>query len=104
MPSTPIIPQRHLQFEFNKLLEASVSENTHKSHRAGMEAYYKACELLHCQAWPPTLNSIVQFVLHSSRSGLAFSTVRSYLYAISYQCKLNQIYDPESEFLVTKLL
>jgi hypothetical protein len=91
MPSTPIIPQRHIQFEFNKLLKASVSENTHKSHCAGMEAYYKACEPLHCQAWPLSLNSIVQFVLQSSRSGLAYSTVRSYLYVISYQCKLNQI-------------
>jgi hypothetical protein len=72
MPSTPIIPQRHLQSEFNKLLEASVSENTHKSHRAGMEAYHKACKFLDCQAWPPTLNFIAQFVLHSSRSGLAY--------------------------------
>jgi hypothetical protein len=69
-----------------------------------MGAYHKACKFLDCQAWPPTLNSIVQFVLHSSRSGLAYSTVGSYFYAISYKCKLNQIHDPTSEFLVSKLL
>ncbi|XP_062610807.1 MAP kinase-activating death domain protein-like [Saccostrea cucullata] len=41
LPSAPIFPQHHLQSEFAKLLDASVSENTHKSHRAGMAAYYK---------------------------------------------------------------
>lgn len=71
LPRTPIIPQHHLQSEFAKLLEASVSENTHKSHRAGMLGYNKVCNLLDCVAWPPSLNTVVQFVLHSSSSGLA---------------------------------
>nr|XP_022334289.1 uncharacterized protein LOC111131174 isoform X2 [Crassostrea virginica] len=104
LSSTSIIPQYHLQSEFAKLLDASVSANTHKSHRAGMAAYYKVCKLLDCAPWPPSLNSVVQFVLHSSSSGLAYSTVRSYLSAISFHCKLQSVPDPTPEFLVTKLL
>lgn len=47
---------------------------------------------------------MVQYLLHLSTSGLAYSTARSYLSAISYNCKLQGIGDPTSQFLVTKLL
>ena len=95
----------HLQSEFNKLLNAAVSENTHRSHNAGLNAYYKFCsEQQLVQNWPPNLSSVVQFILHLSLKGLAYSTARTYIAALSYYCKLQRFHDPTSEFLVIKLL
>ena len=100
-----ILHKPHLQSELNKLLDASISQNTHRAYNAGVQAYHKFCsESQIPECWPPNLPALVQFLLHLSFKGLAYSTARSYIAALSYQCKLQGVYDPTSEFLVCKLL
>jgi hypothetical protein len=72
--------------------------------KVALISYEKFCRQFQLSCWPPTLGSVVQYLLHLSSSGLAYSTARSYLSALSYQCKLHGILDPTSEFLITKLL
>lgn len=84
---------------------AAVSKNTHRAHAVGLNSYNKFCEANAVDApWPPTLRTIIQYLLTLSSSGLAFSTVRAYISAISYHCKINQMTDPSTEFIVVKLL
>ena len=42
--------------------------------------------------------------LHLSFKGIAYSTARTYIAALSYHCKLQRFHDPTSEFLIIKLL
>lgn len=100
----PVFLQHYLQSEFDRLLDAAVSENTHKVQKVGILSYKNFCRQTGLAYWPPTLCSVVQYLVHLSSSGLAYSTARSYLSAISYHCKLQGIDDPTSEFLITKLL
>lgn len=74
-----------------KLSEAFVSKNTHKSNRGELAVSSKLCSLLKCMA---SSIATVQLVLHSLSSGLAFTTVRSYLCAISFLSKLQNTLDP----------
>ena len=100
----PVFLQLYLQSEFDRFLDAAVSENTHKVQKVGILSYENFCRQNGLAYWPPTLCSVVQYLVHLSSLGLVYSTARSYLSAISYHCKLQGIDDPTSEFLITKLL
>lgn len=54
--------------------------------------------------WPPSLESVVQFVAYLSAKSLSYATVRSYLAGLSYFTKLQGYKDPTDQFLVSKLL
>lgn len=54
--------------------------------------------------WPPTLQSIVEFVAHLSAQGVAPSTVKSYLSGVSFKCKMDGHIDVTQFFLIKKML
>ncbi|KAJ8319735.1 hypothetical protein KUTeg_002713 [Tegillarca granosa] len=54
--------------------------------------------------WPPPLVHVIQFIAALSLRGLAHSTSRLYVAAISYECKINNLPDVTNNFIITKLL
>lgn len=85
-------------------LEASVSKNTHKSHRGELAVYSKLCNLLKCIEWVSQLQLCNSFYIyyHLDLHLLQVRQVRSYLSAISFLSKLQNTLDPEiSCFKVT---
>ena len=54
--------------------------------------------------WPPPLDHLINFIAYLSVKGLAPSTARSYVSAISFKCKLIANSDPSKHFLVIKVL
>lgn len=90
---------------WDRLLHAALSENTHRAYQAGFNSYHYFCtQYGHNCIWPPSLESVVQFVAYLSAKGLSYATVRSYLAGLSYFTKLQGFQDPTDQFLVSKLL
>ena len=54
--------------------------------------------------WPPNVNEIMDFIAYLSITGCAPSTIKSYISAISYYCKINNLYDATQQFVVRKML
>lgn len=54
--------------------------------------------------WPPELEHVVQFISYLSLQGLSYSTARSYVSAVSFQCKIYNKPDITNNFLVAKVL
>ena len=79
----PVFLQHYLQSEFDRPLDVAVSENTHVVQKVAILCYQNFCRQTGFAYWPPTLCSVVQYLVHLSSSGLAYSTARSYLSAIS---------------------
>ena len=95
----------HLQIEIPLLLQAPLSENTQKTYayQTGLQAYYEFSHSAQYNIWPPTSDSVVQFVAYLSVKGLSYATVRSYL-GVSYYTKLQGHQDLTNHFLVCKFL
>ena len=58
----------------------------------------------HQISWPPTTQQLSQFIAFLSLRHYSSSTVRSYLAAISYYCKISGIPDTTQSFVVQKTL
>ena len=58
----------------------------------------------HQRSWPPTVNLVIDFVAFLSLQGYASSSIKSYISAISFQCKINNQEDVTQNFVVKKLL
>lgn len=50
------------------------------------------------------IGSVVQYLFHLSSFRIVYWISQSYLFALSYHCKLQGIHDPTSEIQITKLL
>lgn len=104
-PSPQLLSTPHFQYEIDRLLHAAHSENTHRAYQAGFNSYHYFCtQYGHNCIWPPSLESVVQFVAYLSAKGLSYATVRSYIAGLSYFTKLQGFQDPTDQFLVSKLL
>ena len=89
----------------NKLLHDSISENTGKVYKQGMQSFYNFrvnCEFQ--QTWPPPLDHILNFIAYLSEQGCSFSTVKCYMSGISFLINLNGWNNPLETFLVKKLM
>ena len=90
----------HLQVEIALLLQAALSENTHKTYKTGLQVYYEFGRSAKYNIWPPASD----FVAYLSMKGLSYATVRSYLAGVSYYTKFQGHLDSSNQYLVCKLL
>lgn len=54
--------------------------------------------------WPPQLSEITNFIADLSLKGLSYATARSYVSAISFNCKIQNFPDVPNNFIIAKLL
>ena len=103
--STGIIYDVDLFCEVNRLLDAAVSENTKRAYASGTRSFDEFRSVYNRSLdWPPSLQDVVDFIAHFSAGLLATSTVRSYISAVSYRCKIQGFVDPTQSFVVSKLM
>ena len=88
-----------------QILNASMSANTAKSYSSALDIF-KNFRVQQCRqaTWPPNVNEIMDFIAYLSITGCAPSTIKSYISAISYYCKINNLYDATQQFVVRKML
>ncbi|XP_062608427.1 uncharacterized protein LOC134270246 isoform X2 [Saccostrea cucullata] len=93
------------QSTVNSLLDASLSVNTSKVYKQGLQAFYRfRSETSFEQVWPPPIDHIINFIAYMSENGCSFSTVKSYLAGISFSINVHGWFNPIDSFLVRKLL
>ena len=92
-----------IQFEIDRLLRASTAESTQETYDRGLTLFATfRYEFQLLSSWPPSLDQVVQFVAYMSVKGLAWSTARTNLMGIAFQCKVSGCLDI-THFLVKKL-
>ena len=103
--STGIIHDVDLFGEVNRLLDAAVSENTKRAYASGTRSFDEFRSVYNRSLdWPPSLQDVVDFIAHLSAGLLAPSTVRSYISAVSYRCKIQGFVDPTQTLVVSKFM
>ena len=91
--------------QVDKLLSASISTNTRSSYQSGLSSFHKfRSQFNHDSVWPPPLTQVVDYVSYLSCIGQAWSTARSYVSAISFHCKMQNLEDVTKNFVIVKLL
>lgn len=89
----------------DQLLEASISENSSKVYKQGIQAFINF--RMHASLddlWPPPLVHVVNFIAFMKESGLAHSTAKCYMSGLSYVINLHGWENPTECFLVRKLM
>ena len=103
--STRIIPGVDLFGEANRLLDSAVSENTKRAYLSAIRSFDVFRSAYNRSlVWPPSLQDVVDFIAHLSVGQLAPSTVRSYISAVSYKCKVQGYVNLTHFFVVSKLM
>ena len=103
--SARIIPDDDLFGEANRLLDAAASENTKRAYLSGIRSFGEFRSAYNRSlVWPPPLQDVVDFTAHLSVGQLAPSTVRSYISAVSYKCKVQGYVYQTQSFVVSKLM
>ena len=83
-----------IQFEIDRLLRASTAESTQETYDRGLTLFATfRYEFQLLSSWTPSLDQVVQFVAYMSVKGLAWSTARTYLVGIAFQCKVSGCLD-----------
>lgn len=54
--------------------------------------------------WPPSLSHVTQFIAYLSMNKQSHHTVSLYLSALTFECKLSQLEDFSSNFIIRKML
>lgn len=95
----------HLRHHTTRLLEASIANNTHKVYKAALTSFNNFRKMTNLNnSWPVPVEHIVFFIAHHYEQGSSVSTISSYLSALSFKQKVEQIEDNTNNFLVKKLL
>ncbi|XP_062585183.1 uncharacterized protein LOC134246852, partial [Saccostrea cucullata] len=91
--------------EVSNLLTASISKNTQETYSTALIKFdsFRLKQNME-PAWLPKLSDIKEFIAASSLEGLAYSTICTYVSAISLQCKLKNFDDPTHNFIKAKML
>lgn len=101
-------PQEHLgnlRTEANRLVQGSISTNTHKAYQGALTNFKKflnSCGLT--LVFPIPIDHLLNFIAHLSISGTAYRTAALYISALSYIHKLRGIQDNTQSFIVKKAL
>lgn len=76
-----------------------------KAYDIGLKAYRQFLDI-HClhQVWPPPPSHVSQFVAYLSLTGKSWSTAKSYVAAIGFQCKIKNVTDVTGYFTIRKML
>lgn len=89
----------------DQLLEASISENSSKVYKQGIQAFFNfRVQASFEHLWPPPIDHIVMFIAYMKESGFAFSTAKSYMAGLSFVVNLHGWQNAPESFLVKKLL
>ncbi|XP_062573986.1 uncharacterized protein LOC134235834 [Saccostrea cucullata] len=102
-----VLSNHHLQTEFDRLVQSSISAKTRLAYQTGLVEF--DCFRLSCGLhliWPPDEKQIIEFVASYSLKGLSSATVRTYLSGtcISFKCKLIGNRDPTQNFVIKKMV
>jgi hypothetical protein len=91
--------------ESKRLLNSSLSHNTHKAYQAALNKLQSFLTHygLH-QTWPLHHNTVLYFIAYLSIQKLSPKSVSLYISALSYFHKINQLPDPTKSFQITKAL
>jgi hypothetical protein len=101
--TTTISPD--LQPEVDRLINASLSGNTQKNYKAGIESFVNFCSLFGSPlTWPPIVQQITEYIAYMSMQQYTHATIRCYISAISYVNKLNCLVDNTKQFIVSRML
>lgn len=74
-----------LQFQVDKLFQASLSKNTKLAYDTGLTAFQKfRLEHKFQNVWPPSLEHIVQFIAYLSLKEFSSDTARLHVSAIGF--------------------
>lgn len=87
------------------MLNASISANTSDSYKSAINVFDRFRSVHgHDLNWPPQIDVILDFISYLSVQGYAPSTAKSYIFGISFQCKLLNVNDVSQNFVVKKML
>lgn len=91
--------------EVDRLVSASLSENTLNSYKLALRMFMEFRENFSLPpAWPPQLSDIVNFLAYLSSSGYAFKTVNTYIFGLSFFLKLYGWPELTNSFIIKKML
>ena len=86
-------------------MKASISQNTLKMYDVAWQLLLKFTrELEISPVFPPSLKDVINFISYLSLKGYASSTIKSYVSAISFKCKMNNVSDTSNCFIIRKML
>ena len=82
-----------------------MASSSWKTYRTAVASFQNFCSLYNFDViWPIPVELLSHYIAFLSCEGKSFSTVSTYLSALSYAHKLNNVIDNTKSFLVTKLL
>jgi len=82
-----------------------LAENTRKAYATGLGSFAKFRAQYELEpVWPPSIDSIVLFVAWASIEGFTYRTVRLYVSAIGFHCKVKQCPDVSTHYVIQKAL
>lgn len=94
-----------LDAEINTLLKSSLAPNSWKTYHSALESLNKFRSIYHLpNEWPVPLYDIMSYIAYLSYSGIATSTVTTYISGISHMHKMYNLSDNTESFLVGKML
>ena len=92
-----------LQFESERLLDASTADNTKSEYATGLSSFERfRSEYDLPQSWPPEVDTISLYIAWLSLQGFTCNTARLYVNAIWFQCKVLNHVDVTKVFIVQK--
>lgn len=91
--------------EANKLLEASLSQNTWKTYENGIGLFLKfRQEFSLNEIWPPPVNHLASFIAYLAYNSYSASTARAYISSLSFSLKYQDLQDTTQSFIVKQML
>lgn len=88
----------------SKLLEASVTHNTHQSYKTAMSVFQKFHrKIVHTSPeFPVQVAQVIYFVSWLHKEGKSHNTINTYVAGLSYFHRLNGFTGPTQLFIVKK--
>ena len=83
-----------LQSESNRLLDASLADNTKAAYGTGLESFERfRSQYKLPKVWPPSVNSLTLYIAWLSLQGLSYRTANLYIKSLGFQCKIKGLED-----------
>ncbi len=93
-----------VESEIDRLLNAAMAHNTHKTYATGWKAFCLFRQRQHLGWSPASVAEVRHFIAWLSLRGLSPSTIATYVSGVGYFHKVQGEMDPTKDFLVGKLM
>lgn len=93
------------KLDFVNLIENSLSENTwnvYANAEKSLEKFRKNYDLE--KVWPVPISHLINFIVYLATNSYSPNTAKSYIAAIGFKMKMNNLTDSTDSFIVKKLL